>query len=164
MNGDLGLLGGRTATSHISRQERITDIGGGGCGFGTARRLGILKTELMNFGCWVHSFCSRLGRVRRTRFGSLVVRGRVPGSIDQYAQRVCIAAWLAFDCQVVRAACSLRPNPDGFVVERFGQSAYEHHALRRAGDQTMAERQKQKGHRFWKGAHEFWMAEVTHFA
>ena len=89
--------------------------------------------------------CSRLGRVRRTRFGSLVVGGRVPGSIDQYAQRVCIAAWLAFDVR----SCARRAVYDRtqmvFVVERFGQSGYEHHALRRAGDQTMAERQKQKG-------------------
>ena len=58
-----------------------------------------MKTELMNFGCGVHSFvragvaCGELASAHSSCAAEL------PGSIDEHAQRVSIAAWLAFDRQ-----------------------------------------------------------------
>src|ERR1700716_2349322 len=51
--------------------------------------------------------------------GEGAMRGTVPGSLDEHAQDVCIAAWEGFDGQELRAARRIRANFNVFAVARF---------------------------------------------
>jgi hypothetical protein len=53
---------------------------------------------------------------------SVVLPGTAPSSVDKHAKRVCTAAGIAFDCEVLRSACGVSANPNGFVFARFAHA------------------------------------------
>jgi hypothetical protein len=43
----------------------------------------------------------------------------MPASLDEHAQRVCIAAWISFECEELRAARCISANLNVFAVARL---------------------------------------------